>query len=222
MGTLIYILVHDAIVTKDAGDNFAYFTILTYIGICSYYWASFVQTLCFIRRNYEGYPLQNWWKTLQVLHLMLQNTIMNLPIIVTVAFWALLSSPTTLSTPFLAWRNISIHILNSVFCVFEILFTNNPPPRWINLPFMILLIGLYTAYAYLVHATQGFYPYKFLDPSEYHEKVGIYIAGIIVGEIVIFVIVWGLMKLRHKIFPAKKDGGIPVQMKELERGRAPV
>ncbi|KAL0063421.1 hypothetical protein AAF712_009625 [Marasmius tenuissimus] len=222
MVTLIVILAYDEVKSKAGGENFAYFTYLTYTGICAYYWASFVQTVSFIRSRYKRYALQRWGKTLQVLHLMLQTTVINFPIIVTIAFWALISSPTSLSTPVLRWRNISVHALNSAFCIFEVLFTNNPPPQWIFLPFMILLIGLYTAYAYVMHATQGFYPYEFLDPSVYHGRVAMYVAGIVIGEVVIFMVVWGLMKLRERIWPVRKDERAMVEREMREHGRGAV
>ena len=34
--------------------------------------------------------------------------------------------------------------------------------------------------------------------------MAIYIAGIVIGEVIIFVVVWGLMKLREKIWSARK------------------
>lgn len=60
---------------------FSYFTELTYIGICSYYWASFTQTFVYARRRRLSphktpeYPLQRWPRILQLLHVMLGTTI---------------------------------------------------------------------------------------------------------------------------------------------------
>lgn len=56
-----------------------------------------------------------------------------------------------------AWENISLHILNTVMAAFEILFTSAGLLPWLGLPFMILILALYTASAYITHATQGFY-----------------------------------------------------------------
>ncbi|KAG7089992.1 hypothetical protein E1B28_011614 [Marasmius oreades] len=216
---LIFILAYDSVVTKDAGTNFSYFTFLTYIGICSYYWASFVQTFWYIRRGFEGYPLQSWGKTLQILHLMLRNTVLTFPIIVTIAFWTLVATPSSVATTVNLWRNISVHALNSLFCVFEMLLTNNPSPQWIFLPVMILIIGLYTALAYVTRATQGFYPYTFLDPGKYHSVVAAFFFGIVIGEVVIFTLAWGLMKLREMKFPVRSTGSddIAIEMKEQDR-----
>ncbi|KAG7089989.1 hypothetical protein E1B28_011611 [Marasmius oreades] len=215
--TLIAILVYDSIVTKDAYRNFSFFTFLTYIGICSYYWASFVQTFWYIRRGFEGYPLQSWGKTLQILHLVLQNTVLNFPIIVTIVFWTSIATPSSVNRLDNLLRNISVHILNSVFCVFEMLLTNNPPPQWIFLPFMILIIGLYTASAYVTHATLGFYPYTFLDPEKSRLSVAGYIVGIVIAEIVIFAATRGLMKLREMMLPVTRTGNSRGNYEMMER-----
>lgn len=180
---------------------FSYFTELTHIGICSYYWASFTQTFCYALRQRHSiertpeYPLQRWPRIFQLLHVMLGTTIISyrvsklIPpsillsalnnfddtaILVTIVFWALLASPAVFSTKFgstfswlnlwaiadaliVAWSNISIHVLNTAWSLFEMIGTNTPPPRWSMLPCMIIILALYLALAYVTHATQGFY-----------------------------------------------------------------
>jgi len=46
--------------------------------------------------------------------------------------------------------------------------------------------------------------YKFLDPNAYGGKVAAYVFGVLVGECIIFSIVWGLVKLRNKIFAKRR------------------
>jgi hypothetical protein len=46
--------------------------------------------------------------------------------------------------------------------------------------------------------------YKFLDPDMYGGKVAGYVFGVLIGECVIFSIVWGLAKLRNKIFAKRR------------------
>lgn len=145
---------------------FSFFTELTYIGLVSYFWASSVQTF-FFARSRAVYPLQNWPRPLQFLHLLLHTTIVTYPIIVTAVFWGLIATPDTLSTRWSAWVNISEHALNTVFAAFEIFCTNASPsfganPQglsmpWIHLPFLIILLAGYLGVAYITHATQGFY-----------------------------------------------------------------
>jgi hypothetical protein len=54
---------------------FSYFTTLTYIGLCAYFFALGVQTLVYACGNRRGYPLQRWPKFLQFLHVLLHATI---------------------------------------------------------------------------------------------------------------------------------------------------
>ena len=57
----------------------------------------------------------------------------------------------------LGWSNISQHALNTVFALFDILFTHAGPHPWTHLPFLIIILALYLAVAYITHATEGFY-----------------------------------------------------------------
>ncbi|KAJ7431107.1 hypothetical protein FB451DRAFT_443573 [Mycena latifolia] len=77
--------------------------------------------------------------------------------IVTVVFWALLSSPDTFSTTFSAWFNSSLHALNSAFAVLALLFSNAPPAPLLALPVQILLLAGHLGVAYITKAGQGFY-----------------------------------------------------------------
>ncbi|KAI0392224.1 hypothetical protein F5Y17DRAFT_367627 [Xylariaceae sp. FL0594] len=192
-----------------AGASFSYFTVLTYWGIAFYSLVSSIHTLSYIlsssrisRSPSISNPpssslLQNLPRALQALHSLLYTSIVTYPILVTVVFWSLLSSPTTLSGPYSAWSNISQHALNSVFCVFEILIPRTKPLPWVHLPFLILVLALYLALAYLTRATQGFYTYSFLDPGiQKHGLVAAYVFGIAVGICLIFALVKGLIWLR--------------------------
>ncbi|EIN13038.1 hypothetical protein PUNSTDRAFT_82585 [Punctularia strigosozonata HHB-11173 SS5] len=158
----------------------------------------------------NAYPLQQWPKILQFLHVLLWGTFTTFPIIVTVVFWSLLSGPTALSTVNNAWGNISGHLLNSVFALFEIFFTNAPPVPWTYLPFLVILLALYMGVAYITFATQHFYVYDFLDPGKQHALLAAYIIGIAVGCCLIFSLVRGVIVLRQRLarrfFPRRAGG----------------
>ncbi|KAL0579022.1 hypothetical protein V5O48_002976 [Marasmius crinis-equi] len=204
--TLVIIMVSDGVEDGDAGRNFSYFTTLTYIGICSYYWAAFTQSASYVARKTRGgsgYPLQQWPKWLQSLHLILGTSIITFPILVTVVFWVLLANSESLGSPMLIWRNVSVHALNSVFCFFEMLFTHSPRPRWFFLVPMIIILGGYCGLAYVTEATQGFYTYPFLNPDKGPILAG-YIVGIALAECIIFSVVWGLMTFKAKYFPVAR------------------
>ncbi|KAK0201460.1 hypothetical protein DFS33DRAFT_988027 [Desarmillaria ectypa] len=197
--TLLVSLIWAGVVSHDADSYFSYFTHLTYIGLCSYYFASGVQTLVYARNG--TYLLRTWpfSKTLQFLHVWLHSTIVTFPFVVTLTFWALLSSSSTFSSSFNTWNNISVHALNSVYGLFEILFTNTPPPPPVFLLANIVLLGGYLGVAYITNATQGFYTYDFLDPQQQGSFLAAYVVGIAVGYAVLFGIVSGIMVTRRRI-----------------------
>ncbi|KIK53831.1 hypothetical protein GYMLUDRAFT_232565 [Collybiopsis luxurians FD-317 M1] len=217
--TLLVILIYDSVVTHDGNSYFSYFTELTYIGICSYYWASFTQTFVYAIRLRRApnkapeYPLQRWPRILQLLHVMLGTTVVSFPILVTIVFWALLASPSVFATPFSAWSNISIHALNTAWSLFEMVGTNSPPPRWLMIPLIIIILALYLGLAYITYATQGFYTYSFLDPSEGKAHLAGYIIGIAVAGCIVFTLAKTIMWTRAKVAPSK---GIEVEGEEEE------
>ncbi|KAJ7811005.1 hypothetical protein B0H14DRAFT_2861385 [Mycena olivaceomarginata] len=181
-----------------AGDGksfLSYFTLLSLVGLCAYYCAAAVQTFFYAR--YGRYPLRRWPRLLQGLHVLLQSTVIVFPIIVTVVYWAFLSSGKSFSTTYNSWANISQHALNSVYALFEILLTNAPPAPWLAVPLQIVLLAGYLGVAYITHATQGFYTYSFLDPAK-GPILAAYIIGIAAGDILVFALVRGVVALRQR------------------------
>ncbi|KZP07712.1 hypothetical protein FIBSPDRAFT_762494, partial [Athelia psychrophila] len=162
--TSIVVLVHDTQGSKDASGFFSYFTDLSYIGLISYLCASAVQTLVYALRRNGSFPLQRWPRLLQFLHILLYSTVTTFPIIVTVVFWALLSSPATFATTFSGWSNISQHAMNTLFALFEILLTNVRPAPWAHVVFLEVFLVCYLGVAYITKATDGFYSACFLLP----------------------------------------------------------
>ncbi|PPQ75684.1 hypothetical protein CVT26_001518 [Gymnopilus dilepis] len=200
---LLVTLIWQAVKLDTAQSYFSYFTYLSYIGVCAYYWASGVQTASYALRWRKagagaGYPLQRWPKILQALHVILQMTITTFPFLVTIVYWALLSSPSTFATQFSSWSNISVHALNSVWAFTEILLSNSPPAPWITIIPGVMILGAYLGVAYITKDTQGFYTYSFLDPHKEGPKLAGFIIGIAVGFIIIFCIVRGIVVLRQR------------------------
>ncbi|GAP88724.1 hypothetical protein SAMD00023353_1201390 [Rosellinia necatrix] len=173
---------------------FSYFTVLSYWGLAFYFLAASAHTLSYAAR---GRPwLDRFPRPLQALHALFYSTATTFPFLVVVVFWALLSSPATLATPYSAWSNVSQHALNAAFALVEIALPRTRPQPWAHLPFLVGLLALYLALAYLTHATKGFYTYSFLDPALQGPLVAAYVFGIAVGICVVFALARGLVWLR--------------------------
>ncbi|KAI6044599.1 hypothetical protein EDC04DRAFT_2561195 [Pisolithus marmoratus] len=185
----------------DRGPSYlCYFTSLSYIGLCAYFWASGVQTIAFARTERRiCYPLQKWPRPLQLMHVLLYTSVAVYPLIVTIVFWTLLSSPQSLNGTYNAWSNISRHILNSAFAFFEITCTNVSPPPWSHLGPVFIALALYLGVAYITHATQGFYTYTFLDPGSHPGLVAAYVFGIAIGYCILFAVVKGAITMRCRL-----------------------
>jgi hypothetical protein len=97
---------------------------------------------------------------------------------------------------------ISQHGLIGLYALLEIFLTTTPPHPLVNLAFLIILLALYLALAYLTYRTQGFYTYSFLNPGPHGEQSGKtagYIFGVLAAIIIIFAVTWVLIWLRRRL-----------------------
>lgn len=78
----------------------------------------------------------------------------------------------------------------------EIILPQTRPPPPLHLPLLVLILALYLALAYITYATEGFYPYSFLDPKKGSGRVTGYCFGILAAACIIFGVVWGLIWIR--------------------------
>ncbi|MCJ1252607.1 hypothetical protein MMC24_000413 [Lignoscripta atroalba] len=175
--------------------SFSYFTVLTYWGLAFYFLVSGLHTFSYARHGTSW--LQRWPRPLQAAHGIYYSTVVTYPILVTIVFWVILYSGPWFPVEFDAWHNISQHALNSFYCLFEILIPRTSPPPPFHVVCLVLILALYLALAYLTHATQGFYPYNFLDPGNGSGKTAGYILGILAAVLVIFGLVWLMLWLRR-------------------------
>ncbi|KAJ7610130.1 hypothetical protein FB45DRAFT_993492 [Roridomyces roridus] len=197
---LVFSVTWGIVVTKDAAGFFSYFTHLSYTGICGYFFAAGFQTLTYARRGQKAYPLQRWAKPWRFLHLALLSTITTYPLLVSVVFWGIIApDESVFDNRYDAWSAISVHLLNSVFALFEILLTNTPLSSWLLLPFGLLLLSGYVGIVYITYATQGFYAYTFMAPDGHPLKLALHILGVAAAECVVFAIAYGLVFLRQRV-----------------------
>lgn len=119
-------------------------------------------------------------------------------------FWAILYNGHWSSVVFIGWSTTSKHALNTVIAAFEIFTTRTSTPPILHLCMLIILLAFYLALAYLTHATEGFYPYDFLDDSNGHSsRVAAYAFAVLAAIVVIFGVVWGIIWLREWITEKK-------------------
>ena len=90
----------------------SYFTILSYIGLVAYLWASGVQTIAFVLRGRKSYPLQTWPRFLQFLHVLLHSA----AIVFRAFFPSLLTPVTSLDSE----QTVSHHCHGNVLVCFRI------------------------------------------------------------------------------------------------------
>lgn len=206
--TLLVVLIWQSARLHEGNSFFSYFTHLSYIGLCAYFFSAGVQGMLYARCpiNKGTFVLSRKWpRFLQFLHVWLYATVVTFPIVVTVVYWVLLSGPKTFSTRFNAWSNVSMHALNTAFVLFELVLTNVPPVLWIYLPLCILVLACYLGLAYITYATLHFYVYSFLNPKK-GPILAAYIIGIFVGECVVYVLVHLVAFLRQKVVKKRSVG----------------
>ncbi|KAJ3534652.1 hypothetical protein NMY22_g6827 [Coprinellus aureogranulatus] len=202
---LIFCIAFQAAVLHNAQKFLSFFTNLSYFGLCGYFWVSGIHTLKYSRsksRNRKpGYPLQKWPKVWQNLHLLLYTTVVTFPFIVTIVYWVLIApSDAPFSDFFDGFSNITKHILNSVFALFELLLSNVGPHPWLNLLWTILILGAYVvSLISLSPPKDSIVSYSFLDPENGIKPLLLSIAGITVGQLVVFTLTWGIIKARQRV-----------------------
>ncbi|KEZ42366.1 hypothetical protein SAPIO_CDS5542 [Scedosporium apiospermum] len=179
-------------------NEFSYFTVLTYWGLTFYFIVASLHTLTYAlttRPLLDRFP-----RPLQALHSLFYTTVVTYPFLVTIVYWAILYDGPWYTVTYNGWKEISQHGLNSAFALFEVAFPRTAPPPWIHILWLIIILALYLALAYITHATKGFYPYDFLDSGPDGPGgpgwVAVYIICILVAVIVIFVVVKAIIWFR--------------------------
>jgi hypothetical protein len=187
-------------------NQFSYFTSLTYWGLGFYFLVAAIHTFTYARTGVA--LLDRFPRPLQALHSAFYTTVIVYPFVVTIVFWGRLYNGTWFTKIFDGWSNVSQHGLNSAFALFEIIIPRTNTPPTVHMLWLIILLAMYLALAYVTKASKGFYPYDFLDPVKQGAFVAAYVFGIAVGCIIIFGLAWGAVWLRKFITETKlrKEG----------------
>ncbi|KAH8700685.1 hypothetical protein BGW36DRAFT_134419 [Talaromyces proteolyticus] len=183
------------------GQSFSYFTWLNFWGMGFYFLVASIHTFVYaaIGRSAIFNKLP---RAFIGLHSLFYTCVTTFPFLVVIIFWAILYSGSWYTYWFGAWSNISQHGLIGFYALLEVFLTTTPPHPLLHLAFLILLLLLYLALAYLTHKTEGFYTYSFLDPGnrgQHSGKVAGYAFAILAAIIVIFAVTWFLIWSRRKL-----------------------
>ncbi len=86
------------------GEEFSYFTVLTYWGILFYSLVAGTHTLIYALKGRSW--LETWPRPLQALHSFFYTTIVTLPFLVTIVYWAVLYDAPWFPIMFDGWSNV--------------------------------------------------------------------------------------------------------------------
>ncbi|KAH7089528.1 hypothetical protein FB567DRAFT_618730 [Paraphoma chrysanthemicola] len=192
--------------SEDAiGQSFSFFTYLTFWSLGFYFLISSIHTFTYAFRQRTW--LHNWPKPLQLAHSLYYSSITSFPFLVTIVFWGTMNSGWPAGR-FEQWINISVHGLNSVFAIVEIVLPATQAPPITHLSIVLLVLSVYLGLAYLTRYTQGFYVYEWMNPAHGNASVILHVLGYAGGMIAIFVIVRYAIIVRNTV----------VEKMELRRG----
>lgn len=168
------------------GQSFSFFTYLTFWSLGFYFLISSIHTFIYAFRQHTWLH-SNWPRPLQLAHSLYYSSITSFPFLVTIVFWGTMNSGWPPGR-FEQWINISVHGLNSVFAIVEIVLPATQPPPWTHLSVVLLVLSSYLGLAYLTRETQGFYVYEWMNPAHGNWSVILHIAGYAGGMIALFVL----------------------------------
>ncbi|KAK4496471.1 hypothetical protein PRZ48_012451 [Zasmidium cellare] len=179
------------------GKTFSYFTFLTWWSMGFYFAIVGFHTIYHARRR-QPY-LHRWPKVLQLCHSLFYSTIVTFPFLVTIAYWGTLWGRVWIKQRYVEWLNLTVHALNSVFALEEIILPATSPPPPTHLSVVLLILSLYLGLAYLTKATQDWYVYEWMNPAHGDLSIVLHVFSYAAVMIAIFVAVWGGIWLRKKI-----------------------
>jgi hypothetical protein len=190
------------------GQSFSFFTYLTFWSLGFYFLVASVHTFMYAFRQRSW--LHSWPRILQLAHSLYYSSVTSFPFLVTIVFWGTMNSGWPAGR-FEQWINISVHGLNSVFAVFEIVLSATEAPPVTHLSVVLLVLTVYLGLAYLTRYTQGFYVYEWMNPAHGAVSVILHVLGYAGGMIAIFFIVRYAIVARNMLaskLESRRAGGL--------------
>jgi len=196
------------------GRSFSFFTYLTYWSLGFYFLFASIHTFCYALKRTTW--LYSWPKPLQLLHSFYYTTMTCFPFLVSIVFWATMYSGPWPKQRFVQWINLSVHALNSIFAVTEIVLPATDPAPWTHLFVLLLILSAYLGLAYLTKATGGFYVYEWMNPAHGSMNIVVHILCYTLGIISIFFLVQGLIWLRQCVAKSDRKDEMDDKMMKLD------
>ncbi|KAG0355231.1 hypothetical protein BC939DRAFT_229298 [Gamsiella multidivaricata] len=183
--------------SESASGYLMFFTNLTYFGLNAYLVCSTLWSIGYLRQPTpeRAQWLKNrspWWG---YAHWLLYSTVVTFHIVVPIVFWTLLSTGAHMST-FGSWQNASVHAVDGVCAVFELIFNRHvlePVHAFVVTGVMLLYMFL----TFVVHKTKGIWVYPFLNWDQGAIAVAYYL-GIALGLLIIFFVLLVLHRCRNR------------------------
>ncbi|ORX98423.1 hypothetical protein BCR34DRAFT_577242 [Clohesyomyces aquaticus] len=181
--------------SRGIGQSFSFFTYLTFWSLGFYFLFASIHTFFYWRRNTAW--LYSWPRPLQLLHSFYYTTMTCFPFLVSIVFWGTMySGPWSALGKFEKWINLSVHGLNSLFAITEIVFPSTKLAPWSHLSVLLVVLSLYLGLSYLTRWTGGFYVYEWMNPAHGWVSIVVHILCYTGGIIAIFFLVQGAIWVR--------------------------
>ncbi|CAK4027461.1 Hypothetical predicted protein [Lecanosticta acicola] len=189
------------------GESFSFFTFLTWWSLAFYFGISAFHTFDYARSLRRGGKpdelLQRSFSyhwSFELAYSLWHTTVTTYPFLVSIVFWAMMYGSPWPTSKFAQWINISVHGLNSLFTIFEVVFSAARPPAFLgHLLVVMLVLSMYLGLAYLSKATADFYPYAWMDPQFGWQGIVAHVFGYAGGMIGIYSVVWGVKWITSRI-----------------------
>jgi hypothetical protein len=163
-----------------------YLAYLTFWSLGFYFLISSTHTFVYAFRRSTW--LRKWPRSLQLAHSVYYSSITSFPFLVTIIFWGTMNSgwPTG---RFEQWVIISVHGLNSVFAITEIVLPATAPLPFTHLLVLLGVLSAYLGLAYLTRYTQNWYVYEWLNPAHGNASIVLHVLGYAGAMVAIFFVV---------------------------------
>ncbi|KPI42714.1 uncharacterized protein AB675_2080 [Cyphellophora attinorum] len=175
-------------------QSFSYFTYESYWSQAFYFFFAALHTFDSARKGNAF--LDYWPRPLQAMHSVFYSCVTAFPFLVSAVYWASMYAGPWFDHDFDRWSALSIHGLNSVFALFEVIVTRTKPQPWAHLGILLLIMSLYLGVAYITKYTENIYLYLWLDPNNGIPQLIAHVVGYAMTIVVIFNVVRGAIWFR--------------------------